>query len=190
MTSALRPVICAALLALTVTTTTSVQAQEEAARETRATTETAPPSRQIDLTVPVGAQSGRFGIGTGSSWPAYGVSGTYRVTDQITAEAILGLFGAIQSITGRGWYRFQQDPTYDLYAFGTAGIMRYDYIIDTESSLGLGGGVGIEFSWAKILDNADFPPIFSNIDIGLVLANFDRYNWSGFSFGGGIHYRF
>lgn len=144
----------------------------------------------IDLTVPVGAQSGQFGVGMGSSWPAYGVSGTYRVNDKITAEAIVGLLGTVQSFAGRGWYRFKQDPTYDLYGFATAGLFRYDYVVDTESVLGIGGGAGIELSWAKILDKPDFPPIYSNFDLGLILANFDHYNWSGFAFGGGIHYRF
>lgn len=93
----------------------------------------------IDLTVPVGAQSGSFGVGTGSSWPAYGLSGTYRVNDRVTAEAILGFFGSVQSLAGRGWYRFKQDPTYDLYGFATAGLFRYDYVFDTESVLGVGG---------------------------------------------------
>lgn len=145
---------------------------------------------EIDLTVPVGAQGGPFGVGTATSWPAYGLSGTYRVNEQVTAEAILGLFGSVQSVAGRGWYRFKQDPTCDLYGFATAGMFRYDYIFDTESVLGFGGGAGIEFSWAKILDKPDFPPIYSNLDIGLVLANFEHYNWSGLSFGGGLHYRF
>lgn len=144
----------------------------------------------IDLEATVGAQSGPYGVGTGSSWPAYGISGTYRYSEQITAEVILGVLGTVQSFAGRGWYRFKQDPTYDVYGFATAGIFRYDYTFDTESVLGLGGGVGLELSWAKILDDPDFPPIYSNIDLGLILANFEYYNWSGFSMGGGVHYRF
>jgi len=142
----------------------------------------------IDITAPVGSQSGRFGVGMGSSFPAYGLSGTYRVNEQVTAEAILGLMGTVTSVAGRGWYRFKQDPTYDVYGFATAGVYRYG--IFDESAFGIGGGVGIELSWAKILDKPDFIPLYSNFDIGLVLANFDRYNFSALSWGGGIHYRF
>src|SRR5690606_41024714 len=152
----------------------------------------------IDITAPVGAQSGPYSLGIGSSWPAYGVSGTDRVSEIITSDVILGMMGTVQSFAGRGWYRFKQDPTYDLYGFVTVGLFRYDYttfvgfnpVSDTESVLGLGAGVGVELSFAKILDNPDFPPLYWNLDIGFVHADFDYYDWSGFAMGGGIHYRF
>lgn len=152
----------------------------------------------IDITAPVGSQSGQFGLGMGSSFPAYGISGTYRVNEQVTAEAILGAMGAVTSLAGRGWYRFQQDPTYDLYGYVTAGMYRHEFVrfslvspgSDTETVFGIGGGAGIELSWAKILDKPDFLPIYSNLDLGFVFANFEHYDWSGLAFGGGIHYRF
>lgn len=161
-------------------------------------TATGESAKLIDITAPVGSQSGPFSVGIGSSWPAYGISGTYRVSELVTAEAILGLMGTVQSFAARGWYRFVQDPTYDVYGYVTAGLLRYDYdrflgfdrISDTESVLGFGGGAGIELSWAKILDKPDFPPIYSNIDVGFMYANFEFYDWSGLGMGGGIHYRF
>ena len=178
------------ILSLLLVVVGGVRAQDGASSASSDPASSDASANSIDITTPVGAQSGPFGVGMGSSWPAYGISGTYRVSDTITAEAILGLLGTVQSVAGRGWYRFKQDPAYDLYGFATAGLFRYDYVVATESVLGLGGGVGVELSWAKILDKPDFPPIYSNVDLGLILANFEYYSWSGLAFGGGIHYRF
>ena len=142
----------------------------------------------------VGVQGGRYGIGAASAWPAYGVSGTLQVSETLTAEAIIGFLGTISNFSARGWYRFTPGEKYDLYGYGSVGVLRYDYRFrgagDTESVLGLGAGAGIEVSLAKLFDDEDFPPIFANAELGLSYANFDFYNFSTFSFGSGIHYRF
>lgn len=143
----------------------------------------------------VGVQGGRFGIGVASSWPAYGISGTLQVSETLTAEAVLGFFGSVSNFSVRGWYRFNRNESYDLYAYGAVGVYRYRYnlIINsgTESVLGLGAGGGIEGSLQKLFEEEDFPPIFVNAELGLAFASFEYY--SGFSaliFGIGIHYRF
>jgi hypothetical protein len=143
-----------------------------------------------DSELTVGVQGGRFGVGTASSWPAYGLSGTYHVNEKVTAQAVLGFFGTVSSFSGRGWYRFTRDVKYDLYGYAGAGLYRYDYAVDTENVLGLGAGVGIETSLQKLFDEDDFPPIFANSEFGLSYANFDFYNFSALTFGFGIHYRF
>jgi len=141
-----------------------------------------------DLTV--GVQGGPFGVGTASSWPAYGLSGTYLVNERVTAQAVLGFFGTVSSFSGRGWYRFNRNDNYDIYGYAGAGLYRYDSGIDVESVLGLGAGAGVEVSLAKLFDDEDFPPIFANSELGLSYANFDFYDFSALTFGFGIHYRF
>jgi hypothetical protein len=133
-----------------------------------------------------------FGIGFQSSWPSYGLSGLYDLNDRITIQGIVGALGTITSFGARGIYRFQNEDKYDLYGFGTAGLWSYDYVVDTENVLGFGGGAGVELDWRRILSPEDdsFPPLFSSIDIGFVLANFDHYDFSGVTIGGGLHYRF
>ncbi len=143
----------------------------------------------LDATT-VGLQGGRFGLGVTSSWPAYGLSGTMQVSETLTAEALLGFLGTVTNFGGRVWYRFKRDVDYDLYGYGAASLYRYDYVIDTESVLGLGGGAGIEAGLQRLFDDADFPPIFVNAEVGLAFANFQYYNFSTFIFGAGIHYRF
>lgn len=137
----------------------------------------------------VGMQGGRFGVGLASSWPSYGISGTMQISETLTGEVILGFLGAISNIGGRVWYRFKRDPSYDLYGYGSVGLLRYDYVVNTESVLGLGAGAGVEVGVGQLLDEEDFPPIFVNAEIGLAYANFDFYNFSSFTFGSGIHYR-
>ncbi len=138
----------------------------------------------------VGVQGGRFGVGFTSSWPSYGLSGTLQVNEKITAEAILGFFGTVSNFGGRVWYRFMPDVVYDIYGYGAASMYRYDYIFDTESVLGIGGGAGIEANLGKLFNQEDFPPLFMNWEIGLAFADFKYYNFSSFVFGAGVHYRF
>jgi hypothetical protein len=139
----------------------------------------------------------RFGLGFQSSWPAYGLSGIYDVNDRITAQAVLGALGAVTTVSGRGLYHFSRQEKYSLFGFGTVGLWRYSYDIlghdESESTVGVGGGAGVELDWQGILDEDDdgsFPPLYSTIDLGLTMASFDAYNWNAFGFGVGLHYRF
>ncbi len=155
-------------------------------------------AQTIDGTV--GVQGGRYGVGFASSWPSYGISGTLQMSETLTAEAIIGALGAVSHFGGRVWYRFNRNVNYDLYGYGAVGVYRYrsgyyfngrgDRIRDTESVLGLGAGVGIEAGLQKLLDDENFLPLFINAEFGLALASFEYYNFSSFSFGAGIHYRF
>lgn len=164
--------------------------QSKAAEAQAADTETS----ESEVT-PVGLQGGKFGVGTASSWPAYGLSGTYHFNEKVTGQAVLGFFGSVSSFTARGWYRFNQREGYDLYGYGSAGLYRHNYLSDffvdeTETTLGIGAGVGIDVSLGHLFNADDFPPIFANSELGLTYANFDFYNFSVLSFGFGLHYRF
>jgi hypothetical protein len=132
------------------------------------------------------------GIGMQYAAPAFGISGIYDFTDSISGQAVLGLFGGLQMYAGRGLYRFSQQEAYDLYGFGTVGIWQYSAGGASTSTTGFGGGAGLEYSWQQLLDNADVPPLFSNIEIGFVSLTdeFTGYNYSSFTYSAGIHYRF
>ena len=153
--------------------------------------------------VPAAAQAQEdespYGIGFQSAWPAYGLSGLYDMSERFTAQAVLGALGTATSLAGRGIYRFSQKEKYNWFGFGSVGLWRYAYTDcciggntyrSTESSVGIGGGVGIELDWGSILDDEEFPPLYSNFELGLQLASFDYYNFSALGFGGGLHYRF
>ena len=134
-----------------------------------------------------------FGIGFQSSWPAYGISGLYDVSDAFTAQAVLGLLGTVSTISGRGLYHFQRMPKYRAFGFGTVGLWRYGYGNSLhENTVGIGGGGGVELNWQTIINSEEssFPPLFSTVELGLTFANFDNYSWNAFGLGVGIHYRF
>jgi hypothetical protein len=145
-----------------------------------------------------------FGIGFQSSWPAWGISGIYDVSPRITAQAVVGAMGTLSTIGGRGLYRLTREESHSFFGYGTAGMWRaktltpvvdgsgFRTVNRTESVLGVGGGAGVELNWQRILSPEDrsFPPLFGTIEIGLVLADFDHYNFSGFTLGSGLHYRF
>lgn len=148
---------------------------------------------------PISLQGGRYGVGFASTWPTYGISGTYQINEIMTAEAIVGAFGTVSNFGGRLWYRFSLDPKYDLYGFGGTSLLRYGYTEfvppnqmrdATENVLGLSAGAGIESGLQALFGDRSLPPIFFNWEIGLSYADFKHYNFSSFMFGGGVRYRF
>jgi hypothetical protein len=145
-----------------------------------------------------GQEESRFGVGFQSAWPAYGLSGLYDVNDRVTAQAIIGAFGTVSTLSGRLIYDFQQQPKHALYGFGTTGVWRHSYSVlgvsDSESSFSAGGGAGIELDWRAIVDGdaaePTFPRLFSSFDISFVATSFEFYDFSGLVIGAGLHYRF
>lgn len=145
----------------------------------------------------VGVQGGRFGVGFSSSWPAYGISGTLHVNPTFTGEAVIGFFGALTSVGGRLWYRFDRNSNYDLYGYGGVSLYRYSTNLAilgdrvSESVFGAGFGAGIEAGLPTLFKDEEFPPIFVNAELGLALASFEYYGgFSTLALGLGIHYRF
>ena len=136
------------------------------------------------------AQETRWGVGFQSSFPAYGLSGLYDMSERITLQAVLGALGTVTTFSGRGLYRFQTEEKFDLYGFGTVGMWRWSSRFVDETSLGIGGGAGIELDWRSIIGDSGVPPLFSSVDVGLTLASFDTYNFNALTIGVGLHYRF
>lgn len=140
--------------------------------------------------------SSPYSIGFQSSWPSYGLSGRYDASDQLQFQAVVGALGEVTNFSARINYDFQDKEKYDVYGYGSVGMWRYAYDIlgvsDSETSVGLGGGGGFEFDLQEVFspDDDDFPPLFWSIELGVAFASFDNYNWSLFSFGGGLHYHF
>lgn len=137
-------------------------------------------------------RNSRFAVGFQSSFPAYGLSGILNLREELAVQGVIGAFGTISTFSGRGIYRFQRERTYNMYGFGTAGMWRWSVPGVSESSLGVGGGGGLELDWHSILSSGEsaFPPLVSSIDIGFTLANFDNYNFNALTVGAGLHYRF
>ena len=134
-----------------------------------------------------------YGFGAQYAAPAFGLSGMYDFTDKISGQAVLGFFGGLQSYSGRVLYRFKKEKAYDVYGFGTVGVWQYSGPGTSSSTTGFGAGVGLEYSWRKVLGSSDLPPLFGNIELGFVslsgdLTGYD--NFSSFVYGFGIHYRF
>lgn len=155
-----------------------------------------------DTGATVGTQGGKFGIGLGAAYPAYGLSGTMQISKKYTAEAILGLFGDITTIGGKVWYRFNTNEVYDIYGYGGVSMHRYRYRYydydpyydryrnRTETVPGVGAGAGLDLSLPKLIKDDGFPPLFLNFELGLALAGFEYYDYSALTWGIGIHYRF
>lgn len=142
---------------------------------------------------PAAAPSGsRFGVGVQSSWPAYGVSALYDLNDRVTVQAVLGALGTVTTLSARGLYYLTGPESYRWFGYGTLGLWRHDSTFENETTLGFGGGGGMELDWRSLIgdDAEDFPPLFSTIEVGLSFADFEYYDWSALTWGVGFHYRF
>jgi len=154
-----------------------------------------------------GEKETKFGIGFQSSFPAWGISGMMDVADNVSVQGILGVVGDLKTYAGRGIYRFRKEPNWNTYGYGMIGAWSYTglemYISDysygipiyatretTETVMGYGAGVGIEYDWRAWAP--DLPSVRWNIEIGLGVVEFEivDYDFSTFVFGCGGHYRF
>ncbi len=135
-----------------------------------------------------------FSLGFQSSWPSYGISGRYEVNEKAMVQAVIGALGTVTNFSGRVLLDLQQEEKYDLYALGTVGMWRWGGggALPSETSVGFGGGVGVDLDLQKLIspDDEDFPPLFWNIEIGVIIANFDNYNFRPFALGTGFHWAF
>lgn len=139
-----------------------------------------------------------WSVGLQSSWPAYGLSARYDLSERTQFQGVLGALGTVTSLGARVNRTFKDEPKYDVIGFGAVGLWRYGYFSSTrgrdltESSIGIGGGAGFEFDLAELFspEDDDFPALFWSIELGLTYASFDNYSWSAFGLGGGLHYRF
>jgi len=139
------------------------------------------------LTTAASAKQGDTYLGL--QW--YGLSGKYEVTDKISAQAIVGLWGytGLTSITGRLNYKFKEKKDYNLYGYGSLSSWSWSNAYYSETVIGFGAGVGAEYDIRGI--DRSFIPLFLSVDIGLQAASFDYYgSFAGVGIGTGIHYKF
>ena len=140
----------------------------------------------------------RLGVGMQANFPAGGLSVKADLTEQHSAQAVIGIFGPFSSYYGRYSFNFNEtgdDFRIKPYLYGQAGIFNYDYpgfdentfqlVDETESDFGFGVGAGIEWHYAPFTDKLRF-----NIEIGYGKVDFEFYDFKSISFGGGIHYYF
>ncbi len=130
-----------------------------------------------------------YGIGLQGTFPAWGLSGTYDMDDNISLQAILGFGGAANAYAVRGLYRFKHEQSWNAYGYGSVGLWTYrHWHRGSESALGFGAGAGIEYDWRYL--NPDLPPLFWNIELGIGIVGLDHYSVSALWIGTGVIYRF
>ena len=125
----------------------------------------------------------------GLQW--YGLSGKYDITDNLSAQAIVGLWGyaGLTSVTGRINYKFKEQNFYSLYGYGSVTSWSWSNSLYDETVFGFGAGAGAEYDIRGI--DRNFIPLFISVDLGLQVASFKYYGgFGGLGLGLGIHYKF
>ena len=129
---------------------------------------------------------GKLGVGIQSSWPSYGLSAKYDMSEDIAIQGTLGALGTVTNIGGRVLYKFKKEPKYDLYGFGSVGMYKYSSGFIDESVFGFGAGAGLEYDLSHEFSGT---PVTISGEVGASVVNFDEYTgFSSFGLGIGIHY--
>ncbi len=138
----------------------------------------------------IGSPPPRFGLGVQNTFPSNGISGVMRLDGDISLQGIIDPFGILKTYSGRLLYGFNKEKEYELYVYGSVGAWSYSAFNITETALGFGGGVGIEWDWRNF--RKTLPPIYWNAELGLGFAGFDVVGYSANTLwiGLGAHYRF
>lgn len=139
------------------------------------------------LATNVSAKSGDAYLGL--QW--YGLSGKYDITNKVTAQAIVGMWGyaGLTSITGRVNYKFQEGRFHNFYGYGSLTSWSWNDSYYDETVIGFGVGAGGEYDIRGI--DRGFIPLFISADIGLQYASFRYYGgFGGLGLGLGLHYKF
>jgi hypothetical protein len=129
-------------------------------------------------------------VGLQSSYPAHGLSVKMDLDSKISVQGILGFLGTVNSYTVRGIYKFKKEQFYNLYGFGSLGMMTWDGTgtYADETIFGIGGGGGLEYDLRGI--DRTFIPLYLNFELNFNLTDFDNYNMSVAGLGLGLHYKF
>lgn len=139
-------------------------------------------------------KNGKFGVGlitSGTFFGSFGLSAKKELTNEISAEAILGFLGTYTNFGAKGIYKFQKDAQYDLYGYGSLSYWSYSshYYYGSRgyertTGIGFGAGAGIEYDVAK--------DITVNGELGFNAVNWDHgYSGMGYlNIGLAAHYWF
>jgi opacity protein-like surface antigen len=141
----------------------------------------------------------RLGVGFQANFPAGGLSVKADLTEQHSAQAVIGLFGPFSSYYGRYIYNFSESGENFLlkpYVYAQAGIWKYDIesygldltgtgLEDSESSFGYGIGAGLEFTYPQLSDKLKY-----SVEIGYSNVDLLNYDFNSIAFGVGLHYYF
>ena len=131
----------------------------------------------------------KFAFGYQYTVESSGLSGRMEISDKLSAQAIVGVFGDVSNYTLRGRYHLATDQKWDAYAYVSAGLYTWeDDDFAGENEFGVGAGIGMEYDWQNL--DAGFPPITWSFELDMNTAEFDNYDYSKFAIGIGAHYRF
>lgn len=133
-----------------------------------------------------GHTRGAFGAGVQLTWPAYGLSAMYDLSETLSVQGVVGSAGYGFSLTGRGIYRFTPQEKFTPYAYGSVGTWSGYLGYGMVPNFGAGGGVELDVRTFA----PDLPPLFIGVEGGLNLVTYSGGSYTYFEFGPGIHYRF
>lgn len=136
-------------------------------------------------------REGNLGVGLQLTWPTYGLSGMFDVSDNISVQGVVGTAGYGLALTGRGLYRLARQELFRPYAYGEAGMWTGYGGWGTVPNFGAGAGVEVDIRQFIV----DGPPIYAAFEAGLNMTIYsDSFLGSGsftrFQMGPSVHYRF
>ncbi len=141
------------------------------------------------LCTPVAQAQSGIAVGLQSTMAATGPSVRYSLSEELSVQAVLGALGSTTNVAGRGLLYVRNTEALDLYYYGQVGFWRFSGgSISSDSGIGLGAGVGLDYDLQEAIDN--ILPLTLSVEAGIGYVAWDDY--SGFdlvTLGLGLHYR-
>jgi hypothetical protein len=148
----------------------------------------APIQAQVPESTVEAPERPRIGVGIQSSYPAWGLSGIYDLSDNVSAQAIAGMAFNWTTVSGRALVRFNRRPFIDPYGYGMVGFWRWTGSAAHQTQPTFGAGAGVDVDLRILLP--ELPPIFANFEVGIGRATIGNFGGMFLAFGSGLHYRF
>jgi len=140
----------------------------------------------------------KVGLGFQTTYPFFGFSLKYKMTESFSLQGILGIF-FVTKVTGlRALYHFTSTESHTTYGFGQFGKYSitgnqigddFDWEEITEDIFGYGLGLGLEYHFDKVQGNI---PLWMNLEVGYGNLKFKEVEFKAqaITLGGGLHYYF
>ena len=133
-----------------------------------------------------------WAVGLQGGVPLNGLSARYDMSDKLTAQGILGAEIDLAGISGRLNYRFRQEEKYAIFGFGAVSLYSWSgtSAFAAETAVGFAGGAGVELPWPEIIEDDEFPPLLSTVELGYGYAGFSNFSLTPLTLQASIHWEF
>ena len=119
-----------------------------------------------------------------------GLSFKKSINEKAAVQGIVEPVGIVKVFAARYLMTLRTSEKWKSYGYGVGGVRMISFAGYSSSAPSFGAGAGFEYDFRAIAP--DLPPLYISLELGFEMSPTDAelYNYSGISFGVGVHYAF